>query len=407
MPGKSNIPLLKSTGRFSKALFAKEGKKPVQKDEPGLRVVHISSSFAKGGLEKFPVRIAKVQSRLGVQACVLTHENAYIHQYARRLGVETIGARSRIQMISWLWRQRNREGCVVLQVNASKDLPMAVFAKRFFAKDKVRLIYRRGTKATRPKRDPYHSLLFREVDLFITVSRFLYENVLLFYGVPESRVMNIPNGVEPDLLGKNQDGTGSLRKELGIPEGAFVFGQVASYGSGKCPDVFLKAAKRFLLHKTQGPPVYFLLAGEGPKDYRLELDRLAENLEMSPYVRFLDYQEDLRRLYDAIDCVVLCSRAEPFGNVLLEAMSLKKPIVATRSGGSPEIVEEGVTGLLFDPFDVEALAKSMERLFGDRDLAKGFGEAAYLRYLERFQLEACTRSYIEAYKRLFQKGSRP
>jgi glycosyltransferase involved in cell wall biosynthesis len=280
---------------------------------------------------------------------------------------------------------------------------MAVLAKRFFAKDKVRLIYRRGTKAIKLKTDPYHKLIFHEVDLFIAVSRFIHDNTLQAYKVPESRVLCIHNGVEPDFFGTKSGGKASLRQELGIPEEAFVFGQVANYGTGKCPDVFLKGAKRLVLQQARALPVFFLLAGDGPQDYRRELDRLAKDLKVSPYVRFLDYQEDLRRLYDAIDCVVLCSRAEPFGNVLLEAMSLKKPIIAARSGGIPEIVEEGVTGLLFDPFDVEALAEAMRRLLEEEGLAQRFGEAGFRRYLDHFRMDSCTLSYLEAYERLFQK----
>lgn len=374
----------------------------MQKDESRLKVIHISSSFAKGGLERFPVRLAKAQARLGVEASVLTHKEAYIYQCAKKLGVDVFGAESRGQMIAWLWRQRKREGPTVLQVNANKDLPMAVLAKRFFSKHKVRLIYRRGTKATKPKRDLYHRLIFREVDLFIAVSRFIHDNTLQVYKVSESRVLCIPNGVEPDFLGTKPGGKESLREELGIPEEAFVFGQVANYGTGKCPDVFLKGAKRLLHQQAHALPVFFLLAGDGPLDYRRELESLAEHLGVSPYVRFLDYQENLRRLYDSINCVVLCSRAEPFGNVLLEAMSLKKPIISARSGGPPEIVQEGVTGLLFDPFDVEALAKAMRRILEEEGLAQRFGEAGYLRYSEHFRMDSCTRSYIEAYERLFE-----
>lgn len=379
----------------------------MQKDGSSLKVIHISSSFAKGGLERFPVRLAKAQARLGAETSVLTHKEAYIYQCARKLGVDVFGAESRAQMVSWLWRQRKHEGRTVLQVNANKDLPMAVLAKRFFEKNSVRVVYRRGTKATKPKRDPYHRLIFREVDLFIVVSRFIHDNTLQAYKLPESRVLCIPNGVEPDFFGTKSGRKASLRKELGIPEEAFVFGQVANYGTGKCPDVFLKGAKRLLHQQAQALPVFFLLAGDGPQDYRGELESLAENLGVSPYVRFLDYQEDLRRLYNSINCVVLCSRAEPFGNVLLEAMSLKKPIIAARSGGNPEIVEEGVTGLLFDPFDVEALAEAMRRLLEEEGLAQRSGEAGFRRYLEHFRMDSCTRSYLEAYERLFQKEPYP
>jgi len=81
----------------------------LQKDESRLRVIHIGSSFAKGGLERFPVRLAKAQARLGVETSVLTHKEAYIYQYARKLGVDVFGAESRAQMFSWLGAKESTE----------------------------------------------------------------------------------------------------------------------------------------------------------------------------------------------------------------------------------------------------------------------------------------------------------
>lgn len=378
---------------------------PLPKDSFTFRIVHISSSFAKGGLERFPVRLAKAQERLGANVSVLTHERAYVFEYAKRLGVKTFGAKGRTSMFKWLWGLRGQNTPLILQVNANKDLPMAVLAKRlFFAKTPVRLVYRRGTRATKPKKDPYHRGLFREVDLFIAVSRFLYDNTLMNYGIPPSRIVCLHNGVDPQwVLGRSQTQKRPLREGLGIPKNAFVFGQVANFGSGKCPDVFLKGAKGLLLQKPSDIQVFFLLAGEGPKDYIAELKRLAENLGISRWVRFLDYQEDLYRLYEAIDCVVLCSRAEPFANVLLEAMSLKKPLIATRSGGTPEIIEDGITGLMFPPFDVGALTEAMSRMLLEPKLAQRLGDAGFLRYTERFRMEECARAYLRAYESLFSK----
>lgn len=353
------------------------------------------------------MRLAKAQERLGASVSVLTHERAHIFECARKLGVEVFGASGRLRMFSWLWGLRGQDFPLILQVNANKDLPMAVFAKRFFFDpSRVRLVYRRGTRATRPKKDSYHRLLFREVDLFIAVSRFVYDNILMNYGVSPSRVLCLHNGVDSAWVqGDSRSPKPPLRKDLGIPERAFVFGQVANFGTGKCPDVFLKGAKRLLLQKPSNPPVFFLLAGEGPKEYVDELKRLAESLGISDWVRFLDYQEDLGRLYDAIDCVVLCSKAEPFGNVLLEGMCLKKPLIATRRGGPSEIIEDGITGFLFEPDDDAGLAQAMNRLLVEPGLAQRFGEAGFIRYRERFRMEECAKAYLKAYEGLFTQGT--
>ena len=110
-----------------------------------------------------------------------------------------------------------------------------------------------------------------------------------------------------------------------------------------------------------------ILGWEG--SYPDDLRRLAADLGIADRVHFAGHQADVHPWYDALDVVVHASFGEPFGLVLVEAMALGKPLVATKLGGPLEIVEDGTSGLLVPPGDPERLAEAVERILADRGLA--------------------------------------
>ena len=115
---------------------------------------------------------------------------------------------------------------------------------------------------------------------------------------------------------------------------------------------------------------------------------------------------DLQAAYAATDVFVTPSICfDTFGMVNLEAMEHAKPVVATVFGGSPECVEDGVTGFLANPFDIEAYAERIARLLADPGLARRMGEAGRARWLERFTIERLTAEYLEEYAAAL--GARP
>jgi glycosyltransferase involved in cell wall biosynthesis len=103
---------------------------------------------------------------------------------------------------------------------------------------------------------------------------------------------------------------------------------------------------------------------------------LAAELGIADRVHFAGHQSDVHPWYDALDVVVHASFGEPFGLVLVEAMALGKPVVATAAGGPLEIIEDGISGVLIPPGDPDRLAATIDRILGDRSLAAALGRAA-------------------------------
>lgn len=175
---------------------------------------------------------------------------------------------------------------------------------------------------------------------------------------------------------------------------------VANHNSKKAVDILLRAFEA--LTKTDHD-VDLWLVGDGP--LRGELERLARELGLGDRVRFLGAsdRESVRRYLRDCLLFVLPSRAEPFGIVILEALASRKAVVGTAVGGIPEIIQDGVTGVLVPPDDPEALYNAMQRLLKNDVFREQLAEAGYRRVTEYFQWAAAGDRYESAFQALGER----
>ena len=162
---------------------------------------------------------------------------------------------------------------------------------------------------------------------------------------------------------------------------------------------FFKAAQFVRAHR---PDVQFLLAGDGEPSFRAELEKLAAPLGSA--VRFLGSRNDVPALMTLADLVVLSSTTEGLGLVLLEAMRARRPVVATRVGGVPEIVVDRVTGLLVEPRAPDLFATAMMEVLGDTALSTCMGEAGRQRVEKEFTVAAMAGKMSSIYEELLSPG---
>jgi glycosyltransferase involved in cell wall biosynthesis len=130
-------------------------------------------------------------------------------------------------------------------------------------------------------------------------------------------------------------------------------------------------------------------------EYARSLPVLAENLNVSDRVHFLGWRNDIPAVMARSDVVVLTSYSEGLPIVLLEAMCLKKPVIATRVGGIPEVVRDGIDGILIEPGDSEGFAGAVSRL-ADPSLRKKMGQAGFERVKSCFDIKVTARRFLEA-----------
>jgi glycosyltransferase involved in cell wall biosynthesis len=208
---------------------------------------------------------------------------------------------------------------------------------------------------------------------------------LIEQGVKEHKIEVIPNGiVVPPPVQRRTDS--SVRQEFGIPAGTPVCACVGRLVSGKGIESYLRAAR---LVSERGRDVRFLMIGARSyeKNYESEVERLAQELKLENRVIFTGQRRDVQEILRDVDIVVHPSLTEGLSNVILEAMAAGIPVVATRVGGNPELVQDGSTGFLVPVENAHEIADAVCRLLDHPGMARAFGERARQHVIDEFALD--------------------
>jgi glycosyltransferase involved in cell wall biosynthesis len=240
-------------------------------------------------------------------------------------------------------------------------------------------------------------LVARWADVFVAVSGEDRRKMIEVEGVDPAKIRLIPNGIPSPANGAVAD----VRAELGIEPGAPVLGVVCELRAQKALEVLFEAAALLL---AEFPTLKVLVAGDGPERARLEED--ARRLGVADTVLFLGIRRDVPAVLAAVDVAVLSSDYEGSPLSVMEYMAAAKPVVSTRVGGVPELVQEDVHGLLVEPRDPGALAKAVARLLRDPALAKRLGTEGRKRQQREFSLEAMVGRIEDLYEELWLASGR-
>lgn len=246
---------------------------------------------------------------------------------------------------------------------------------------------------------PWKKLLYSQFEGFlagfthriITVSDALGREIISRERISPEKIVTIYNGISPKqfCLGTDRE---YLQKTIGIPASARVVGTVARLAPQKGVVNFIRAAAE-LSAGSQG--LAFLVVGEGP--LRADLERESETLKLTGKLFFAGERQDVEKIMPCLDVFVLASLSEGLPLTVLEAMACRRPVVASRAGGIPEIITDGVSGLLVDPGDVTALATAVRRLITNEGMSRRMGNEGHGRVMQLFTARKMARDTEEVY----------
>jgi glycosyltransferase involved in cell wall biosynthesis len=203
----------------------------------------------------------------------------------------------------------------------------------------------------------------------------------------DAKIRTILNGV--DLREFNPELNGSvIRKEFNIGEDEPVIGTIGRIDPEKGYEYFLESA-RIILQDVWN--VRFLVVGGAFNKSSLALEKSLYEMSVEKGIDkktiFTGFRSDIPQLLAGMDVVVLPSEIDACSRVLFESMAMRKPLVATNAGGTPEIVQDGITGLLVKPNDASDMAKCIKKLLDDKYLAEQYGKAGRKRVEEMYTIE--------------------
>ena len=237
------------------------------------------------------------------------------------------------------------------------------------------------------------------VDRVVSCSKAVEKWVLGREFLGREKVTTIYNGVDLERFTGAADRPG-IRKEFGIPEDAALVGTIANFSFKKGYRHLLESARLILASE---PRTWFLLVGSGPLEE--EMKEAAKQIPHSDQIVFVGARTDIADLLAAMDLFVLASLWEGLPNVLLEAMAMGKPVVATEVGGASELIQPGTEGVLVPAGNDAALAEAVLVLLKNPAKAEAMGRRAQEKIRRQFTMERMIDDYEALYFSLCrQKG---
>jgi glycosyltransferase involved in cell wall biosynthesis len=210
------------------------------------------------------------------------------------------------------------------------------------------------------------------------------------------KIVTIPNGVDTERV-RSTLTSGEAKEKLGIERDCPVLGTAGRLEPIKRLDLFLRAAELISLEQ---PAARFVIAGDGSEEARLK--NLARTLAIQDRVLFLGHRSDIADVLRALDVLVLCSDHEGLPMILLEALSLGVPVVARRVGGIPEVLEDGVNGVLVDSPHPAALAARCLEVLADESSRLRFAQAGVRLVLGNYAAAGTAAQVARLYRSLLQ-----
>jgi glycosyltransferase involved in cell wall biosynthesis len=226
-------------------------------------------------------------------------------------------------------------------------------------------------------------------------------------GMDRDRVVVIRNGVDLTQF-QPRPRRGWLRRELHVDESAMLIATIGQIGLRKGQDVLAMAAPEII---DRVSTAHFLMIGERTST-KLESVQFEQSIHqsfadtgLSRHLHLLGYRDDVSRLLSEVDLIVHPANQEPFGRVLLEAAASGVPVVATRVGGTEEIVVDGVTGILVPPRNPAELAKAVIHLLNDPLRRQTMSDAANAHAVRNFEITRCAQQLSEDWQRMIEDNS--
>jgi glycosyltransferase involved in cell wall biosynthesis len=239
-------------------------------------------------------------------------------------------------------------------------------------------------------------LVYRLADRVITSGEAV-KAVLVAAGVPADRIVAVPPGFDPARFHPAVSGLG-VRRELGVTGPAV--GLVANLRGSKGHQYFLEAAREVLVDT---PGTRFLIVGDGIG--REDIARRVREMGLADAVVMTGFRRDIPEVMAALDVLVLPSiKSEASSQVILQALAVGTPVVATTVGGSPELITDGVTGRLVPPRDAPALAGAIRALLRDPEAAAAMAAAGGAFVRARYTIDAVMARTVAVYDEVLREA---
>jgi D-inositol-3-phosphate glycosyltransferase len=364
-------------------------------------VAFVCFSTSLGGLELSMLRLATEFQKRGANCFVIVPAGSPLADHSYRYGLRT-------EFLSPLWKygditaslkllkilKRNRIDLVTAM--QSKDINILAAVHTLLPS--VKLVFYQEMQSGIRKRDFIHTWMYSKLSLWVTLTARMRQEVLENTRMLPDKIRVIPIGTDTRRFDPVKYDIAAMRDKFGIPGRKIVTGVLGRLDRQKGQEEFIRAIPPLI--KKNGN-LHFVIAGDespGQEGFREYLRKTGDSLGVSGHLQFLPFTDEVPEFLSTLDIFLLPSYSETFGFVLIEAMSMQKPVVATDSGGVPEIITDGVTGLLVPPRNPASISNALDRLIGDGKLRSSLSARARSEAVSRFDLKGSIDELVRVYE---------
>lgn len=359
-----------------------------------MKIAFLITSTGWGGLEMNVLKLAILLSGKGYEISLITQEKSTIYTKGKNLFYGTLILKDKKKYFDFpsakiIGKHLHKEGIGTLIVCDNKDLDVAAWAKKIFFKT-LNILYHQQMQIGVNKKDFLHTFRFNSINYWISPLHYLKNEIAEKTKFPIERVKVIPLCTDITTLINRKYSKVEALQLLNITPKAPLVGIIGRIDRKK-GQLFL--VESFIKLKEIGIDIEILIFGSATvnskedSEYYANIRNLVKQNKLEDVVHFVDFQEDISLFYNAVDVFVLGSHSETFGMVTIEAMLSKLPIIATKSGGTSEILEYGKLGLLYEFENYEEFSNQLIWVLNNRSDAENMAAMAQKIASEKYALE--------------------
>lgn len=363
-----------------------------------MKILHVVLTLKYGGLEQMVARLAKALNRSGIiNEVVCLEEKGDLASDLEKNGIPVFSMDKKpgrdfglIFKLAKLAKERKADIIHTHNMGALVYGSLAGIVSRI-----PTINTRHGRTGERTSRFIWNANRF-VVPVSVDTKNFLLKN----NRIDATKLKVVYNGVDVKQFDNHlpEEKRSEFKKKLGIAANSFVLMTVGRLSKEKDQETLLKAFRKLIKKNFNGD---LILVGDGP--LRQKLEEKAKELEVSQRVKFLGFRDDVHDILKIADVFVLPSFREGLSLAILEAMACGKPVVATKVGGTPEVVVEGETGYLVPCGYPERIEVAVMKLYINRKLAAEVGAKGRKRAEDVFGLDKMVAAYVELYRQAAKK----
>lgn len=286
-------------------------------------------------------------------------------------------------------------------VPKSELLFAGILAKKLSRK-KVAIVFYQQMQSGIRKIDPYHNFIYSSLDCAIVLTNRMKKMLMETTILPSERIFVLPYGIDHEKFDSISTEKQELRAYFGLPLDKYLIGCIGRIEHRKGQLVLVNS-----LIKANLSNFALVLVGRiDEESYFEKIQQKVVKNGLSDSFIYREFTSEVKKIMKCLDVLVLPSNSETFGLVLIEAMGSEVPIIATKSGGVPEIITDGVDGLLFEPNDANQLAQLLKKLQADKELSSRLVQTAKKKAQIKFDYKRNVNKFFEVCELAFSQSGK-